>query len=37
MTRMLSQQFVEVLGEVIILRKIKENLINFRLKDLLLP
>ena len=34
MTIMLSQQFVEVLGEVITLRKIKENLINFGLKDL---
>ena len=37
MTRMLSQQFVEVLGEVITLGKIKENVINFALKDLLLP
>ena len=34
---MLSQQFVEVLGEVITLRKIQENVINFGLKDLLLP
>ena len=37
MTRMLSQQFVEVLGEVITVRKIKENVINFGLKDLLFP
>ena len=37
MTRMLSQQFVEVLGEVSTVRKIKENVINFRLKDLLFP
>ena len=34
---MLSQQFVEVLGEVITLRKIQENVINFGLKDLLFP
>ena len=34
---MLSQQFVEVLGEVITGRKIKENVINFGLKDLLFP
>ena len=37
MTKMLSQQFVEVLGEVITLRKIQENVINFGLKDLLFP
>ena len=37
MTRMLSQQFVEVLGEVITLRKTQENVINFGLKDLLFP
>ena len=34
---MLSQQFVEVLGEVITLRKIQENVINFGLKYLLFP
>ena len=34
---MLSQQFVEVLGEVITVRKIKGNVINFGLKDLLFP
>ena len=34
---MLSQQFVEVLGEVITVRKIKENVIKFTLKDLLFP
>ena len=34
---MLSQQFVEVLGEVITVRKIKENVINIGLKYLLFP